>query len=49
MSVIENQMLSYKNVLSYRTEVKDDELLFQMVRSIKENIYVLDLNIAIDD
>ena len=43
--VIEHQMLNYEYVLSYKTKI-NDKIIPNMLRSIKENISVIDLKIC---
>lgn len=43
--VIEHQMLNYEYILSYKTKV-DDKIIPDMLKSLKENIAVIDLEIC---
>ena len=43
--VIEHQMLNYEYVLSYQTKV-NDKIIPEMIKSIKENISVINLKIC---
>ena len=44
MQVIEHQFLHYRNVLSYITQIDDDDISFFVV-GVKNNICVLDLKL----
>ena len=41
---VEHQMLNYEYILSYQTKI-DDKIIPDMLRSIKENISVIDLEL----